>query len=147
VSRKRCHRRVTVPMPPRGLRPRLDRGQLRDLALAHIANVDAVVRGDANETTLWHLVESAFTWSRAAELLGLGVDEMAQQLDMLHGVLRRYHRTGRVGFAGLEYRLALDGVDIMDQLAAACDLPTAVAAADWSGRRIDAIRAQQVRSA
>jgi hypothetical protein len=54
--RKRCHRRVTIPMPPRGLRPRLDRSQLTDLALAHVANLDALARGQANVTTLWHAV-------------------------------------------------------------------------------------------
>ncbi len=141
--RKRCHRRFIVPQPPRGLRPKLDRDQLRDLAMAHNQNLDAMVRGDATETTLWHLVESAFTWSRAAELLGVGVDEMAQQLDMLHGVLARYHRTGRIGFSGPQLELARDGVVIMDQLAELCDLATAVAAAEWSEKRIDAIRAGQ----
>jgi hypothetical protein len=143
MTRKRCHRRVVIPLPPRGLRPKLDSGQLRDLALAHNANLDAVVKGDANETTLWHLVEAAFTWSRAAELLGQGVDQMAEQLEMLHGVLQRYHRTGRIGFSGPEYQLARDGVVVMDLIAEACDRPTAIAAAAWSEARIDKLLAER----
>ena len=87
--RKRCHRRVTVPLPPRGLRPKLDRGQLTDLALAHIANLDALARGGANSTTLWHAVEAAFTWSRVAQLLGCGEAEMAEQLAVSREPMRR----------------------------------------------------------
>ena len=142
MTRKRCHRRVTIPMPPRGLRPRLDRSQLTDLALAHIANLDALARGQANPTTLWHAVEAAYTWSRAAELMGIGLHEMAAQLAMLESVVQRYKRTGRIGLSGPEYQLAKDGVDIMDELARLVDVPTAVAAAAWSEARIDQIHAE-----
>ncbi|MBN8493415.1 MAG: hypothetical protein J0M00_18560 [Burkholderiales bacterium] len=143
MSRKRCHRRVIVPLPPRGLRPKLDKGQLFDLSMAHNQNVDAVAKGDANETTLWHLVESAYTWSRAAELLHFGELEMTQQLHMLEGVLARYHRTRRIGFSGPELELARDGVVVMDQIAAQCDRPTALAAVAWSEARIERILAEQ----
>lgn len=139
MTRKRCHRRITVPMPPRGLRPMLDRSQLTDLALAHVANLDALARGQADITTLWHTVEAAFTWSRAAELLGIGEAEMAQQLAMLEGVIDRYKRTGRIGLSGPEYQTAKQGVQVMDELARLCDLPTAIAAAAWSEKRVDAI--------
>ena len=142
MARKRCHRRVTIPLPPRGLRPRLDGGQLRDLALAHIVNLDAIAHGQADSTTLWHAVEAAFTWSRVAQLLGVGEAEMLQQLTMLEGVLARYQRTGKVGFSGAEYQLAKGGVDIMDELARLTDLPTAVAAVAWSEARIDALQAR-----
>jgi hypothetical protein len=142
MTRKRCHRRVIVPLPPRGLRPKLDRGQLRDLALAHIANLDAIARGQADATTLWHAVEAAFTWSRVAQLLDIGQDEMAAQLHMLEAVLARYRRTGRVGFAGPEYQRAKDGVDVMDELARLVDLPTALAAVAWSEARVNALHAE-----
>lgn len=141
MTRKRCHRRVTIPLPPRGLRPRLDRSQLTDLALAHVANLDALARGQANATTLWHAVEAAYTWSRAAELMGIGLHEMAAQLAMLESVVQRYKRTGRIGLSGPEYQLAKDGVDIMDELARLVDVPTAVAAAAWSEAQIDRIHA------
>lgn len=144
MTRKHCHRRVVIPMPPRGLRRKLDKGQLRDLALAHIANLDSLARGRADSTTLWHAVEAAFTWSRAAQLMGVGVAEMAQQLEMLERVLERYQRTGRCGFSGPEYQLAKNGVDIMDQLAELVDQPTAIAAAAWSEARVDALVAEQL---
>ena len=137
--RKRCHRRVTRPMPPRGLRPKLDRSQLRDLALAHVVNLDAIARGQADATTMWHAVEAAYTWSRVAQLMQLGEPEMAAQLHMLESVVERYKRTGKVGFSGAEYQTAKDGVSLMDELAALVDVPTAVAAAAWSEARIDAI--------
>ncbi len=141
--RKRCHRRVIVPMAPRGLRPKLDRSQLQDLALVHLANLDAIAKGQADGATLWDAVAAAFTWSRAAQLMDIGQPEMAAQLHMLERVLERYQRTGRVGFAGPEYQLAKDGVEVMDELARLVDLPTAIAAAAWSEARIDAIRAGQ----
>jgi hypothetical protein len=139
--RKRRHRRITIPLPPRGLRPMLDRSQLTDLALAHVANLDALARGQADTTTLWHVVEAAFTWSRAAQLLRTGEAEMAQQLAMLEGVVERYKRTGRIGLSGPEYQLAKAGVDIMDELARLVDVPTAVAAAAWSEARVDKMHA------
>lgn len=141
MTRKHRRRRVIVPMPPRGLRPKLDRGQLRDLALAHVTNLDALARGQADATTLWHAVEAAFTWSRAAQLTGAGVDEMAQQLAMLEGVVQRYKRTGRVGLSGPEYQLAKQGVQVMDELARIVDLADAIAAAAWSEAQVDRIHA------
>jgi len=143
MTRKRCHRRITIPMPPRGLRPKLDRSQLQDLALVHIAHLDALATGQADTTTLWHAVEAAFTWSRAAQLTGAGEAEMAQQLHMLEGVLARYQRTGRIGLSGPEYQLARQGVEVMDELAHIVDLADAIAAAAWSEARVDALLAAQ----
>jgi hypothetical protein len=143
LTRKRCRRQVTIPMPPRGLRPKLDRSQLQDLALAHIANLDALATGKADSTTLWHAVEAAFTWSRAAQLTGAGEAEMAQQLHMLEGVLARYQRTGKVGLSGPEYQLAKQGVEVMDELARLVDLADAIAAAAWSEARINRLLEQQ----
>ena len=143
--RKRCHRRITIPLPPRGLRPKLDRGQLTDLALAHLANLDALARGGATTTTLWHAVEAAYTWSRVAELLQVGQDEMTEQLLMLEAVLARYKRTGKIGLSGPEYVLAKKGVEVMDELAATVDTQTAIAAAAWSEGRIDRLHAEMRR--
>lgn len=145
--RKRCHRRPIVPMPPRGLRPKLDRGQLLDLSLVHLENLDAIARGGATSATLWDAVAAAYTWSRVAELLDIGLDEMAEQLHMLEAVVQRFKRTGRIGFAGLEYQTARRGVDVMDELARIVDQPTASAAADWSEARINALLAQQASGA
>jgi hypothetical protein len=128
--------RACLPLPPRGLRPKLDRSQLTDLALVHVAHLDALAHGQADSTTLYHAVAAAYTWSRVAELMGVGEAEMAEQLLMLESVLQRFKRTGRAGLSGPEYQTARRGVDVMDELARITDLPTAVAAAAWSEGRM-----------
>lgn len=137
MSRKRCHRRVIVPMPPRGLRPRLADDQVRDLAMAHNVNLDAIARGQADESILWQWAGGIFTWWRVAELLQAGVPEMQQQLELATSVVERYGRTGRVGFSGPELQQARDGVAFMDQLAEIVDRATAIAAAEWSEARVN----------
>lgn len=52
---------------PRALRPRLDPQQLRDLALCHLVNLDAVATGTAEPAILWDWVGSALTWHRARQ--------------------------------------------------------------------------------
>lgn len=136
--RKRCHRRVMVPLPPRGLRPKLHSTQLRDLALAHLVNLDAIARGEADQSLLWQVVGGVLTWSRAAELMQHRVDDMRQQLELVTGLVQRYGRTGRIVFTGPEYQLAKAGVELMDDLAARIDRPTAVAAAEWGEARLQA---------
>lgn len=140
--RKRCHRRVTVPMPPRGLRPKLGADQLTDLALVHLQTLDEVARGKATEQTLWELVGAALTWSRTADLLDLGQDEMRAQLELATRVVERFGATGRVGFTGLEYQVAKRGVTVMDRLAELVDRPTAVAAAEWGEARLNELVAR-----
>ena len=140
MSRKRCHRRVIVPMPPRGLRPKLDGSQLLDLSLAHVGNLDTIARGDAGVDVLWQYVGGVLTWSKLAELLQLGVPEMTVQLHAAHRLIERWKRTGQVRFDGPDYQLARDGVQIMDELAAAVDRPTAVLAAEWGERHLNALQ-------
>lgn len=137
MSRKRCHRRAVVPMPPRGLRPKLDAGQVRDLGLAHTINLDVIARGEADEAVLWQTVGGVLTWSKVAELMQVGEDEMAAQLEMATRLVERYGRTGRVGFLGLEYQVAKRGVIVMDQLAEMVDRATAIAAAEWSEAEVN----------
>ena len=135
--KKACRRRVWVPLPPRGLRPKLHADQVTDLALAHLTNLDLISKGQADEAVLWQMVGGVFTWSRAADLLQVGVDEMRAQLELATRVVERYGRTGRVGFSGTEYQLAKLGVQVMDELAAMVDLPTAVAAANWGEEQVN----------
>lgn len=132
MSRKQCRRRVVVPMPPRGLRPKLTPNQLADLGLAHIVNLDVLAKGQGDSDTLWQWVGGTLTWSRVAELLQVGQHEMTEQLDLIAAVVERYGATGRVLFTGPEYQLAKLGVDYMDDLAKIVDKPTAMAAAEWS---------------
>lgn len=142
MSRKRCQRRVRVPLPPRGLRPRLDGTQVRDLALAHIVNLDTIARGEADECVLWQMVGGVLTWSRTADLLGVGIEEMRTQLETATRVVERYGRTGRIGYSGTEYQAAKLGVQVMDDLAEIVDQHTALAAAEWSENRVNLLAAQ-----
>lgn len=138
-----------VKLPPtlRTFLPKLDRGQQFDLGMAHIQNLDAIQRGEGTEEILWQWAGGILTWSRVAEGLQRGVDEMAAQINVAGAVIERWRRTGQVSFTGDEYLLARDGVDVMDQLAALVDRPTAVAAADWSEAYLNGMRAQQQQQA
>lgn len=145
MSRKRCHRRVVIPLPPRGLRPKLVPSQVRDLGLIHAINLDAIATGTADEGTLWQWVAGVLTWSRVAELLQAGAVEMHDQLELANRVVERYRATGRVLFTGPDYQLAKDGLSVMDQLAEIVDRPTAVVAAEWSDGMLNAL-ASRVRA-
>ena len=136
MSRKHCTRRAIVPLPPRGLRPRLTRDQVRSLGICHIQNLDAVAGGRGTEDTLWHIVEAALTWSRVAEKLRAGEPEMGEQLALATALVVRYERTGKVLFTGSEYQLAKRGVEVMDQLSEIVDRPTAVDAVGWSEHKL-----------
>ena len=139
MKRKRTPRPA---LPPPGLRPKLRRDQLRDLALCHLEALDSIARGDATSATLWDFAGAAMTWSKAAELMGLGEAEMTAQLELALSLIERYRRTGRVAFSGPEYQAAKAGVEVMDELAEIVDHPRAVIAAEWSERRLNAIEAQ-----
>ena len=139
MKRKRIPRPA---LPPPGLRPKLRRDQLRDLALCHLEALDSIARGDATSATLWDFVGAAFTWSKAAELMRIGEAEMTAQLELALSLIERYKRTGRVAFSGPEYQMAKAGVEVMDELAEIVDHPRAVIAAEWSERRLQAIEAQ-----
>lgn len=139
-------RRVRWPaLPPRGLRPKLRRSQLVDLALVHLSNLDAIARGAGTEALLWQVAAGALTWSRVAQALGQGEAEMQQQLELVSTLVARYGQTGRVLFRGPEYQVAKLGVDIMDALAKIVDRPTAVAAAEWSEHHVNRMAADCVR--
>lgn len=117
----------------RALRPpRLTEHQVRGLAIVHVVNFDAIARGQADESMLWDFVGGVLTWWRAAELAGLGVDEMRQQGELAMRLIDRYRRTGLVRFDGPDYQLAKAGLVIMDELASSVSHATAAAAADWS---------------
>jgi len=129
----------------RGLRPKLSRDQLLDLGLCHAFNLDAIARGEAKESMLWDWTGSVFTWSKVAELLQIGVQEMCEQLELAERLVMRYGRTGRVAFDGPDYQLAKVGLEVMDQLAQLVDRPTAVVAADWSEIKINEMAAECAR--
>jgi hypothetical protein len=148
MSRKSCKRRRVEAMPPRGLRPKLQRGQLTDLAIAHLQNLDLIAKGQADGLVMQHLVEQTLTWSRVADLLGYRVEDMRAQMEMSTRVVERFGRTGRVGFSGVEYQVAKLGIEVMDDLAERVDQPTASQAADWSEQQMARMwaRAANVRA-
>lgn len=137
MSHKRRNRRRIVVMPPRGLRPMLDAGQRRDLALAHMVNLDSIARNEADEVILWQVVGGVLTWSRIADRLSLGIAEMTLQVDLIKRLVDRYGCTGRVEFAGDDYDLAKKGTIVMDLLGEQTDRYTAVEAATWSEAKIE----------
>lgn len=139
MKRKRIPRPA---LPPPGLRPKLRRDQLRDLALCHLETLDTIAKGEGKSATLWDFAGAALTWSKAAELMQIGEAEMTAQLELALSLIERYRRTGRVAFSGPEYQAAKDGVAIMDQLAEIVDHTRAVIAAEWSERRLQAIERQ-----
>lgn len=132
MPRKRTKRHAITPLPPRGLRPKLSRSQVTDLALAHIVNLDTIAAGHATEQMLWDVAGQTLTWSRVAERLGAGMPEMHAQLLLCARLVERYGRTGRVAFDGQDYQLAKAGLAVMDQLAEIVDVPTAIESAAWS---------------
>ncbi len=109
------------------------------LSLANNGNLDSMARGDGSTTLLWQMMGGVLTFQRIAQVLGQGAAEMARQADLMHSLLDRYQRTGRVGFSGPEYQLAKEGVLVMDLLAAETDQATAIAAAAWSEAQIRAM--------
>jgi len=139
--RKHTPRRTWIPLPPRGLRPRLTRDQVRDLALAHVTNLDDVASGRATADVMWQMAGGVLTWSRVAQLTGTGVPEMAEQLEMMAGVVMRFAQSGRVGFSGIQYQTAKRGVEVMDALAEIVDVPVAMAAAQWSEAAVNRLQA------
>ncbi len=147
--RKHTRRRAIVPMPPRGLRPKLAPDQVRDLGLAHWINVDAIASGSCDEATLWQWLGGALTWWRVATLLSAHdavryaevLAAMDAQCLVGESVIARWRRTGRIGFSGTEYQTAKDAAQWMDALAEAVDRHTAIAAAEWSEARLAEITA------
>jgi UDP-N-acetylmuramate-alanine ligase len=139
MSRKKCTRRRIEAMPPRGLRPKLTKDQQLDLAIVHMQNLDLVATGRADAQVMLHLVEQSLTWLAVADLMGSRVEEMQQQLQLATQVMRRFGRTGRVGFSGPEYQLAKVGVEVMDDLAQRADKATAVAGAAWAEAEFDRV--------
>lgn len=90
----------------------------------------------ADAEVLWQRAAGVATWSRVAEDLQLGVPEITAQLQLVDQVLTRFRQSGRICFEGDEYRQAVDGVLVMDALAAATDTLTALDAAVWSERQM-----------
>lgn len=148
MSRKRCNRTQVVPLPPKGLRPKLTDDQVVSLQLIHIENLDAIASGRADQALLWDYVEQVLTWFRVAEQLQLGFIEMLEQLALVTRLVERYGQHGKAAWTGPDYQKAKLGIEVMDQLASAVDRHTAAEAMRWArdqvGRMEDLV--QQYRA-
>lgn len=127
---------------PRHMRPRLTNLQRVELGLAHTVNLDLIRTGEADEGLLWQYVGGVLTWSRAADLLQAGQEEMRAQLELATALVQRYGCTGLVQFTDpAEHQLAALGVGYMDDLAQIVDQHTAVAAATWAELQVEVLAA------
>ncbi len=134
-----------APKPPPGLRPKLTKGQVLDLGLCHLANVDAIARGEGTPDILWQMLGGALTWLFAAEILSKrDADTYAEALRVMQAAVAackdmadRYRRTGRVAFTGPELLMAREAVQWMDALAEVVDKDVAIAAAEMSENMVN----------
>lgn len=138
MSRKRCRRRAVLPLPPKGLRPMLNRGQRLDLEVIHLQTLDDIAHGRATLDTLLDWAGAVLTWGKAAHLTGQLVDEMTEQHLLWMRLWERHQSTGRVVFTGPEYQLAKRGIEAMNTLAYSVDQAVATQAAAWSEARLNA---------
>ena len=127
-------------MPPRGLRPRFGPNELRSLSLTHIACIDAMARGQANEFNLSKWILAVYTWARVAEIIGAGIEEMRAQLHLIDAVSTRFLRDRRVILSGPEYQLAKAGLGYMDDLAELSDRSVSDAANNWVKQYLASLR-------
>jgi hypothetical protein len=139
--RKATRRKKLVPVPPPGLRAKLDAPQLLAVDIAHHANLDTIARGGADANALWDLAGAVLTWHRVAEKIGTGIPEMTEQLHMATAVIERFKRTGKVGFSGTEYQVARAGADQMSALARVADEEVVIEAMAWMHVEINRIAA------
>jgi len=141
--RKQCKRKVVIPMAPKGLRPKLKISARIKLVEDHKHAVELFRTGKATHNDLLAYSGCLLTWKRVAELHNIGNDEMDVLLQDAEDITRRYGRTGKIGYAGPQYQRALDGVQIMDELAAISDWPSMCIAADYSQRAMARIRREE----
>lgn len=111
---------------------RMGHSQLVDVGIAHIDTLNDIATGQGTYASLRDWVSNVLTWHHAAEAMGLGVDEMAEQLQGCLRLIDRYSRTGRVAFDGPDYQLAKLGVNVMDELARQVPRAVALEAVAWS---------------
>lgn len=140
MSRKRCRRKPVMVMPPPGLRPKFGPNELRKLSLTHIACIDAIAHGQANEFNLSKWILAVYTWARVAEIIGTGIEEMRAQLKLVNTVSQRFLDVGRAGFTGPEYQLAKMGLGHMDDLAEISDRSVSDAANLWVKQYLSSLR-------
>ncbi|MDE2503978.1 MAG: hypothetical protein KGL18_13520, partial [Burkholderiales bacterium] len=115
---------------------RLGNRCLRELGLAHIILADALVGGTADRQALWEWMAALLTWSRAAQLGGIGEAEIDELSNLAVLLTQRCEATGRVSLSDDEKDAVRRGSVVMDQLAATLDRRTAREVARWAAATI-----------
>lgn len=128
------------PLPRPVMPQRLARAEVLACEITHLDTFNLLAFGKPTVQTMWDWCANVLMWSRAADLLDLGQDEMKAQLEGLGPLVERWLRAGRVGFDGPGLRLARHGVDLMDELARQVDQGTAHEAAVWAEARLAEMR-------
>jgi hypothetical protein len=141
---------VLVAFPQRQADPldlvqRLPAGEVLSLEIAHVDTLNQIAHGAGTAQTLWDWTANCLTWSRAADLAGLGQDEMGFQLQLCLDLIARWKRTGRVAFDGPGYQLAKHGIDVMDELARQVTVHVFRDAVAWSNEQLARMRADDER--
>jgi hypothetical protein len=134
-TRAELARRITIA------HGKLAADQLRDLAIVHLEQFDALQKGEGTVEILWDMADRALLWSRVADQLGTGQEEMRAQLDLVVDLIARWLRTGRVAFDGPGLQLAREGIGYMADLAECTSRRIAVEACDWAQARVARIKA------
>lgn len=136
------HRTITAPSMPRWLRPRLTKAARQQLAVIQLQKLLDMDHGQADASTLLDMARDAFTWSRVADLLGAGQDEMRVALETTTRLIEHYGRTGRAEWPS---RVLADAARLAcayyEDLAEIVDHETAKAAAEWSEQQVARLQA------
>lgn len=131
------HRTVTAPAIPRWLRPRLSKAMRQQIAIIQLQKLLDMDTGAADLATLLDMARDAFTWSRVAESLGAGQEEMRMALETTTRLIEHYGRTDRVEWPSTAVadaaRLACA---YYEDLAELVDHATAKAAVAWSEEQV-----------
>lgn len=137
----KTRRQVTAPAS-RFFKPRLHPQQVLHLHILHELLLGDLLSGKATVDTVWEVAAMALTWSRTAELLGVGEPEIAPQLELATRLVERWAATGQVALVSAERDVARRGTVVMDLLAQQTDQATATAASHWSEGCLNVMRAQ-----
>lgn len=132
MPRPRLTRDQLLQRAQRAFPVRMGRRDLVNVGIVHIDTLNDIATGRGTFASLRDWASNVLTWYRAAELMGVGVEEMTAQRECAARLVERYERTGRVAFDGPDYQLAKHGVEVMDELARQVPRAIALDAVAWS---------------
>ncbi|KQY83727.1 hypothetical protein [Pelomonas sp. Root1444] len=132
MPRQRLTRDQLLARAQRTFPVRMTKRDLVHVGIAHIDTLNDIATGRGTFASLRDWASNVLTWYRAAQLMSIGIDEMAEQRECCARLVERFERTGRVAFDGPDYQLAKHGVDVMDELARRVPRAIALEAVAWS---------------